>query len=142
MVRLTPRVADTLLTEEHVRDLDAVVVAPDVYAVLFENDRVRVLNVTGVPGGTSPMHSHPDSVMHALTNGNLTITSQDGESQTVEIPSGATFWNAATDPFGRKHRSRNSQLPPNRIEAKTRVSSVAVERWRAVLGQTVPFALR
>ena len=78
------------------RDFDAVVVAPDVYAVLFENDRVRVLNVTGVPGGRSPMHSHPDSVMHALTDGNLTITSQDGESQTVEIPSGATFWNAAT----------------------------------------------
>ena len=78
------------------KDHDAVAVAPEVYEVVFENDRVRVLDVTGVPGGTSPMHSHPDSVMHALSSGKITVTSDNGERQTVEIPQGATFWNAAT----------------------------------------------
>ena len=76
-------------------DHDAVAVAPEVYEVLFENDRVRVLDVTGVPGGTSPMHSHPDSVMHALSSGTIRVTSHDGESQEFEIPAGATFWNSA-----------------------------------------------
>ena len=75
---------------------DAVSVAPEVYAVLFENDRVRVLDVTGEPGVVSPMHSHPDSVMHALSGGTIEVTSEQGESMTAEISAGATFWNAAT----------------------------------------------
>jgi quercetin dioxygenase-like cupin family protein len=77
-------------------DSDAVAVAPEVYSILFENDRVRVLDVTGEPGVVSPMHSHPDSVMHALNDATILITSGDGESAEVEIPVGATFWTPAT----------------------------------------------
>ena len=75
---------------------DAVAVAPEVYSILFENDRVRVLDVTGVPGVVSPMHSHPDSVMHALNDATIVVTAGDGEGAEVEIPAGATFWTAAT----------------------------------------------
>ena len=75
---------------------DAVAVAPEVYSILFENDRVRVLDVTGEPGVESPMLSHPDSVMHALSDATILITSDDGDSAEVEIPVGATFWTAAT----------------------------------------------
>ncbi len=75
---------------------DAVSVAPEIYKVLFENDRVRVLEVTGEPGSRSPMHSHPDSVMHALNDASIIVTSEQGDSDRAEVAAGATFWSSAT----------------------------------------------
>jgi len=75
---------------------DALSVAPEIYQVLFENDRVRVLNVTGEPGTSSPLHSHPDSVMHAVSDASIVITSEEGESKRVEVPAGVTFWTPAS----------------------------------------------
>lgn len=74
---------------------DAVTVAPDVYKVLFENDRVRVLEVRAEPGTGSPMHSHPDSVMHAVGDARIIVTSPAGDEQRVDVPAGATFWSGA-----------------------------------------------
>jgi quercetin dioxygenase-like cupin family protein len=79
-----------------VESRDAVDAAPEVYRILFENDRVRVLEVTGVPGAISPMHIHPDSVMHAVNAANIVVTDADGKGNRVEIPAGATFWSPAT----------------------------------------------
>ena len=39
---------------------------PDLYSVLFENDRVRVLQYRDRPGQGTSTHSHPDSVMVTL----------------------------------------------------------------------------
>jgi quercetin dioxygenase-like cupin family protein len=75
---------------------DAVEAAPEVYKVVLENDRVRVLEVTGVPGVVSPMHGHPDSVMYAVDAAEILVTDAAGESNRFEIPAGATFWNPAT----------------------------------------------
>lgn len=77
-------------------DYDAVSIAPDVYRVIFENERVRVLVVTAEPGTKSPMHGHPDSVMHALSDASIVVTSEHGEGHAAEVAAGATFWNAAT----------------------------------------------
>jgi quercetin dioxygenase-like cupin family protein len=76
---------------------DAVAAAPDVYRVLLENDRVRVLEVTGVPGTVSPMHGHPDSVMHAVQAADIVVTEAGGETKRFEVPAGATFWTPATE---------------------------------------------
>ena len=38
--------------------MDAVVAAPDSHIVLFENERVRVLEVVIQPGAREPMHTH------------------------------------------------------------------------------------
>jgi hypothetical protein len=43
--------------------LDPVRVAPHIYDVAFENERVRVLNKIIRNGETPPLHSHPDSVV-------------------------------------------------------------------------------
>lgn len=40
------------------RDLDAVRAAPDSHAIVFENDRVRVLRVVIQAGQTEPVHTH------------------------------------------------------------------------------------
>ena len=40
---------------------------PDLYKVVFENERVRVLEYRDVPGDRTTSHSHPDSVMVTLS---------------------------------------------------------------------------
>jgi hypothetical protein len=46
---------------------DALMVAPDVYRVAFENDRIRVLSFVTQPGQKWALHSHPDSLAVALS---------------------------------------------------------------------------
>ena len=43
--------------------LDPVRVAPHIYDVAFENERVRVLKKIIRNGETPPLHAHPDSVV-------------------------------------------------------------------------------
>ena len=43
--------------------LDPVSVAPHIYELAFENERVRVLRKTIRNGETPPIHSHPDRVI-------------------------------------------------------------------------------
>ena len=45
------------------RPLDPLMVAPHLYELVFENDRVRVLMHTIRNGETPPLHAHPDRVM-------------------------------------------------------------------------------
>ena len=47
--------------------LDPVQSNPNHYSVLFENDRVRVLEYTDAPGDATTLHEHPDSVMYTLS---------------------------------------------------------------------------
>ncbi len=39
--------------------VDPVAMAPHVYKVVFENEKVRVLEATDKPGDKAEMHSHP-----------------------------------------------------------------------------------
>lgn len=43
--------------------LDPVRVAPHIYEMAFENDKVRVLKKTIRSGETPPLHAHPDRVI-------------------------------------------------------------------------------
>ncbi|MFQ6026944.1 MAG: cytoplasmic protein [Dehalococcoidia bacterium] len=67
---------------------DAVSVAPDLYKVLFENDRVRVLETRYGPGIKSDMHSHPDLVAVAVTPLKAKLTLADGQSLDMDLQSG------------------------------------------------------
>ena len=71
---------------------DAVEAAPEVYEVVLENDRVRVLEVTGVPGVVSPMHGHPDSVVYAVDAAEILVTDAAGESNSGLRTSLSTHW--------------------------------------------------
>jgi quercetin dioxygenase-like cupin family protein len=77
-------------------DNDAVSAAPEVYSVVFENERVRVLDVRADPGAGSPMHGHPDFVRFAVRDAHIVVASPDGREQRADVPAGAVFWNAAT----------------------------------------------
>ena len=45
---------------------DPIVTDPDLYSVVFENERVRVLEYRDVPGDRTCEHSHPDMVIIPL----------------------------------------------------------------------------
>lgn len=65
---------------------DAVSVAPHIYSVLLENDRVRVLAIRTEPGAGSETHSHPDMVLYAATDCDWSLTGPDGEVVEAKIP--------------------------------------------------------
>ncbi len=81
--------------------LDPVQTNPDHYQVVFENDRVRVLEYTDNPGDRTTEHGHPDSVMYTLTSFRRRLYS-GGQQRDVEIVAGTTGWVPA-----QKHAGHN-----------------------------------
>ena len=69
------------------------------YRVLFENDRVRVLEYTDQPGDQTTPHAHPDSVMYTLSSFRRRLHA--GEVQRdVELSAGTTNWLPAQQHHG------------------------------------------
>jgi quercetin dioxygenase-like cupin family protein len=64
---------------------------PDHYTVVFENDRVRVLEYTDQPGERTTPHEHPDSVMHTLSSFRRRLYSGDAHRD-VDMRAGLTGW--------------------------------------------------
>ena len=80
---------------------DVVKVAPNLYKVLLENDRVRVLDSLYKPGDKSAMHSHPDIVGYMLGNGKAKFTMPDGQAMEIETKAGeALFMEAQSHSVG------------------------------------------
>jgi quercetin dioxygenase-like cupin family protein len=72
-------------------------VAPDVYKVVFENERLRLLEVRMVPGAASELHSHPNYLVYALSDGKIRLANAVGEGGEVEISQGDTMWREAEE---------------------------------------------
>jgi hypothetical protein len=81
---------------------EAAQAAPHIYKVLFENERVRLLDVRMKPGDASAQHSHPDYLLYALEGGRVKLSDASGESAEVDVPAGATMWRDAEE-----HSARN-----------------------------------
>ena len=81
--------------------LDPAETNPQHYKVVYENERVRVLEYTDQPGDRTTVHEHPDSVMYALASfrRRLHLGSQQRD---VEIAAGFTGWVPA-----QRHRGEN-----------------------------------
>jgi beta-alanine degradation protein BauB len=71
---------------------DPLEVAPDMYKLKFENERVRVMEVTFQPGQSIPQHSHPDHYVYVLEGGSLKITKADGTVQDADVKVGDIIW--------------------------------------------------
>ena len=76
---------------------DATKVAPHVYKVLFENERVRLLEVKMQPGDKTEMHSHPDNLIYVLSDGKVTFTAPSGEAAELAVTAGESLWMDATE---------------------------------------------
>lgn len=64
---------------------------PDLYKVVFENDRVRVLEYLDQPGDRTTPHSHPDSVMVTLSDFDRRLSVGDQQRE-VSLQAGLATW--------------------------------------------------
>ena len=71
---------------------DPTVTDPDKYRVVFENDRVRVLEYRDEPGAQTRPHEHPDSVMVTLSGFDRRLVAADGEARDVTLEPGQVRW--------------------------------------------------
>jgi hypothetical protein len=71
---------------------DPAITNPDKYRVVFENDRVRVLEYRDAPGEKTTPHQHPDSVMYTLSSFTRRLIGGEGERRDVTLEAGETRW--------------------------------------------------
>ena len=73
---------------------DAAKVSPRTYKVVFEDNRVRVLEYVSKPGlGVCGQgrHYHPAHLTMQLTDVRVKVTQDDGSSKTADVPAGRMF---------------------------------------------------
>lgn len=81
--------------------IDPLMAASNVYKLLKESDKVRVLEVTFKPNDVAKMHHHPYHVVYALSGGRMRLTS-GGNTQEIEVKTGQVLFLDAQD-----HEAKN-----------------------------------
>lgn len=71
---------------------DPVRVGPEIYKKAFENEQVRVNEVTFKPGDKIGRHSHPDHFVYIIEPGKLRITRADGKTEELDGKPGQVIW--------------------------------------------------
>ena len=64
---------------------------PELYRVVMENERVRVLEYHDRPGDRTTLHGHPDSVMITLSSFRRRLIQGDRQAE-VELEAGTVRW--------------------------------------------------
>lgn len=79
---------------------DPLKVAPTMYKLNFENDRVRVMEVTFKPGERIATHSHPEHVIYIIQPGKIKITNSAGNVTDLDAKAGETLFMPAETHWG------------------------------------------
>lgn len=74
---------------------DPLKLSPDIYSLLLDNHRVRVLEVRANAGAKAPLHAHPEAVLYALSDARLRFTFPDGKTEEIELKTGHAAWRPA-----------------------------------------------
>ena len=101
---------------------------PDKYRVVFENERVRVLEYRDDPGGKTQPHDHPDSVMVTLSGFDRRLTIED-QTRDVRLEAGEVRWLDA-----QRHSGENTGTTPTHVVFVELKESVAAPGRTAPLG--------
>ncbi len=89
---------------------DPLQVAGNVYKLVMENDRVRVMKATFQPGAKAVMHEHPDHVIYMLQGGKAKLTNAEGKTDVLDLKTGdAVFLKAQA------HEAQNIGQAPRDI---------------------------
>jgi len=75
---------------------DPVKVDASHFKVIFENEKVRVVEFHSKPGDKIAMHTHPDHVIYALTDGKVRHTLPDGKTVEKDMKAGQAVWVGTT----------------------------------------------
>jgi quercetin dioxygenase-like cupin family protein len=71
---------------------DPVAIAPGIYKVLLDNERVRISEVKFKPGDKVGTHSHPDHAVYVMSAGTLQMIGADGKKKDVTVKVGDVIW--------------------------------------------------
>jgi quercetin dioxygenase-like cupin family protein len=70
--------------------------APNVYKQIFDNEKVRVSEITFKPGEKAAMHTHPYAhVVYIIEPGQLTLSYPDGTTKVLDGKAGQVMWMSA-----------------------------------------------
>ena len=72
--------------------MDPVALDPDMFDVLLENERVRVLETRIAPGKGHGMHWHPEHLIYTLSPYQVQDTFTDGSTKRIERVAGELLW--------------------------------------------------
>ena len=89
---------------------DPLVVGGKLYKKLFENDRIRAMEVQLKPGDEIAKHSHPDHMVYVVSPGQLTLSYPDGKSNKVDVKMGEVMWTAAESHSGKNTGTTDIKL--------------------------------
>lgn len=111
---------------------DPVTSNPEFYRVLWENEDVRVLEYRDQPGQQTTPHSHPNSVLIALTDFQRRLMMGDQERD-VALTVGSAQWLPA-----QSHSGRNTGTTPTWTILVELKHSALPAPGRAPAGPAVP----
>ena len=80
---------------------------PDKYEVVFENERVRVLEYRDKPGDRTSPHRHPDRVMYTMSSFERRLFHGD-QQRDVQLEAGRAMWVGAQEHAGENIGSTES----------------------------------
>lgn len=72
--------------------VDALVSSPDNFKLLLENDQVRVLQYTLLPGALDHWHTHPPRIGYLLSGGKIRVTKADASHENYDEKTGEIYW--------------------------------------------------
>ena len=105
---------------------------PDKYKVIFENDRVRVLEYRDEPGQATQPHQHPDSLMYTLSSFDRRLVAEDGATRDVSLTAGEVRWLDA-----QVHSGENiGQSPTHVLFVELKDKEVGAMSSSTILGPT------
>lgn len=104
--------------------LDPVVVSPDIYKVLLENEYVRVVEYRIAPGQKEAWHTHPAKAMYVVEGGRLKITLEDGTSFVAEEKTGEAHW---MGPVGRHYGENIGDTPVRIVIVEVKAADATAE---------------
>ena len=105
---------------------DPVVSNPNLYRVVFENNRVRVLEYHDRPGDRTTPHRHPDSVMVTLSSFRRRLT-HGAESTDLALEAGTTRWLAAQEHSGENIGDTESHVIFVELKESSRAATESAE---------------
>ncbi|MCH7734599.1 MAG: cupin domain-containing protein [Chloroflexi bacterium] len=96
--------------------IDPIDVSPDIYKLLDENDKVRVVEMKLAAGQSDNKHSHRNETVYFVTGGKVKIDVEGGDTVEAEIPDGHVMF---SDPWTHTvHNVGDSDIRAILIEEK------------------------
>jgi hypothetical protein len=93
--------AGATVAERVPQALDPALVAPHIFDVAMENEKIRVLEVTDRNGETQPLHAHPDRLVIYMSPCAWIVTDTKGERSMESHKFGDIVWENAVTHGGR-----------------------------------------